>query len=106
MRAGIDREDGDAVVAAIRSIKKLAVRMHFQLSRIIRSGKVLRQRRDGLQGLQLAGAPVISECRDEGPHLTERVGELPVGMEGKVARTRALRHWREGRVARREVGFG
>src|SRR5262249_25169147 len=102
----VDRKDGDAIVAAIRSIEKLAVRVHFDLCGVIGSGKVLRQGRDGLQALQGARGTVVRERGDEGSHFAERVGERPVGVECKMTWARVLGNWSERWVVRCEGGFG
>src|SRR6202161_4319319 len=104
--ARVDRKHGDAVVAAIRGIKKPAVGMNFQFSRIVRPTKVLWQRRDGLQVFQGPTVAVISEHRHEGSHFTYSVGKSPVRVKYKVARARALSNLGEGRVVRRERALG
>ncbi len=104
--AGVDRKHSDAVVAPIRGIKKPAVGMNFQLSRVVGPTKVLRQGRNGLEFFEGTTSAFITEYRHERSHFTKRVGRPAVGVECKVTGARALTDLSEGRIGRREGGVG
>src|SRR5262249_59886843 len=86
---GVNGEDGDAVVPAVRAVEKLARRVDHHLRRVAGPLEVLRQRRDRLDLLEGALVRVIVERGDRVGHLVDDVGVAPLRVEGEMARSGA-----------------
>ena len=85
----VDPEDGEAVVAAVRTVDEAAVRRDGDLGREARPGEARRQRRDRLDRREHALLRVVREDADRGEELVDGVEELPARAKRQVARAGA-----------------
>src|SRR5271168_2656306 len=88
----VDRENRDAVVAAVRGVEKFSGGMHGDLGGFLWTRIILRERGNGLQGRQAASFRLIREDRHGRLHLIKQVSKLTVGMKRKMARAGAWLH--------------
>src|SRR5712692_269776 len=86
---GVNRENSDTVVAAVRAVQELARRMdlHFRGRRL--SPESLRKGGNRLNWFQNTPLRIVIHGRDRRGKLVDDIGMPAVGMEGKVARPRA-----------------
>ena len=100
---GVDLEDRDAVVPAVRPVEEATVRRDRDLGCLVPAREPGRQCRDRLERLEGAAPRVVAEGRHRGAKLADRVKAIARRVPGEVARARALfeRHgfrvtWLEG----------
>ena len=91
---GVDREDRDAVVAAVRAVEELARGMDLHLGRRV-ARRDLRPRRAASRWsgsrFKVPSLGVVVEGGHRAGHLVDHVGVPAVGMEREVARAGAGR---------------
>ena len=103
---GVDGEDRDAVVAAVRAVDELPVRTDRDLGGVGLRGKAGGDGRERLQFRGRTRRGVVRERRDRGLHLVDDVQVAPVGMEGGVTRPCPGREPGRPRLVGREAARG
>ena len=100
----IHRKNSDAVVPAIRTVKKFPGRMQHDFSSSVVRDKILRQRGNRLHLGHRRVRGGVAEHRDRAAHFVDDVNEFAVMGKNQMARAGAGRHGRERRIARRQFG--